>query len=127
MARSWKKNSNLNEALSHAWRGIYEATKLKSKLWIAFGCAGVALFLGVVMNVSGVALGLIVLASAVVIAGEMFNTSLEALEDIVFPEYREAVRRSKDLAAGGVLVLSIGAAVVAMVIFLPPILAFLVY
>lgn len=127
MERSWKKNSNLSEAFTHAWHGIEEAITVKSKLWLALSCAGAALLLGLVMNVSPTAMGLIVLASAVVIAGEMFNTSLEALEDIVFPEYREAVRRSKDLAAGGVLVLAGAAALVGVVIFLPPILAFLVY
>lgn len=67
------------------------------------------------------------LTSGVMVAAEMFNTSLEALEDIVFPEYREAVRRSKDLAAGAVLFLALSALVEGVLIFLPPILAFLVY
>lgn len=100
---------------------------MKSKLWIAFGCAVLALGAGVVLNVSGVALAGLVIASVMVIAGEMFNTALEALEDIVFPEYREAVRRSKDLAAGAVLVLSVGAGAVGLLILLPPLLHFLVY
>lgn len=100
---------------------------LKSKLWIAFGCGAAALLLGLVMKLSPVALAMIVLTSVVVIAAEMFNTALEALEDIIAPEYREAVRRSKDLAAGAVLVLACGAAAVALLLFLPSVSAFLLY
>jgi diacylglycerol kinase (ATP) len=106
---------------------VREAITIKSKIWIALISAVGALALAWLLGLSALAFALIVFISASVIAAEMFNTALEALEDIVSPEYREAVRRSKDLAAGAVLVLSLGAAGVGLLVFLPPIWAFLVY
>lgn len=111
----------------NAWRGIREVLFLKSKIWIALGAGTLALLGAWVFRLPPLAAGLILWMAAAIVSAEMFNTALEALEDIVFPEYREAVRRSKDLAAGAVLVLAAGAALVGVLIFLPPILAFLLY
>ncbi len=56
---------------------------------------------------------------------EAFNTALEALADAVHPERHEGVGRAKDVAAGGVLVAAIAAAVIGAAIFGPRILALL--
>ncbi len=53
------------------------------------------------------------LAIALVLALELVNSALEALVDHLHPEAHPEVRRVKDLAAGAVLVASIGAVIVA--------------
>ena len=53
---------------------------------------------------------------------KQFNSSIEALADLVSPEYNEAIKRTKDLAAGAVLILAISAAIVGLIIFIPKIL-----
>ncbi len=45
----------------------------------------------------------------------------EALADLVSPEYNEAIKRTKDLAAGAVLLMAIAAAIVGFIIFIPKI------
>lgn len=55
------------------------------------------------------------------ISAEAVNSSIEALADLVSPEYNEAIKRTKDLAAGAVLLMAIAAAIVGFVIFIPKI------
>ena len=56
-----------------------------------------------------------------VLAAEAVNSSIEALADLVSPEYNEAIKRTKDLAAGAVLLMAIAAAIVGFIIFIPKI------
>jgi len=57
--------------------------------------------------------GLVALTCAVILAAELFNTALEALCDHVSPEFQPAIKIAKDTAAGAVLILSVGALLVA--------------
>ncbi|MCF8248043.1 MAG: diacylglycerol kinase family protein [Saprospiraceae bacterium] len=68
---------------------------------------------------------LISLAIALVLAAEGFNTALEHLTDLVSPEYHSLAGKTKDVAAGAVLLAAIGAAAVGLLIFLPKIMALL--
>jgi diacylglycerol kinase (ATP) len=52
---------------------------------------------------------LVALASAAVLAAELFNTALERLVDHLHPTLHEQVRIVKDCAAGGVLLAALGA------------------
>ena len=54
-----------------------------------------------------------------VLAAEAVNSSIEALADLISPDYNEAIKRTKDLAAGAVLILAIAAAIVGLLIFIP--------
>lgn len=57
-----------------------------------------------------------------VLATEAINSSIETLCDLVSPEYHEAIKKTKDLAAGAVLLIAIAAAATGTVIFLPKII-----
>ena len=57
------------------------------------------------------------------LATEAVNSSIEAIADLVSPGYNEAIKRTKDLAAGAVLILAIAAAIVGLIIFVPKIIA----
>jgi diacylglycerol kinase (ATP) len=53
-----------------------------------------------------------------VLAAELFNTALEQLADRLHPEQHPQIRIAKDCAAAAVLVVSIGAIVVAAALLL---------
>ena len=57
-----------------------------------------------------------------VLAAEAVNSAIEALADRVSPGYDEAIKRTKDLAAGAVLLTAIAAAAVGLLIFIPKIM-----
>ena len=61
----------------------------------------------------------VIFAIGMVLAAEAVNSSIEALADLVSPDYNEAIKRTKDLAAGAVLILAIAAAIVGLLIFIP--------
>lgn len=59
----------------------------------------------------------LLLTFAAVLSAEAVNTSVERLCDRVSREHSELIRRSKDCAAGAVLILAVFAAVIGVVLF----------
>jgi diacylglycerol kinase (ATP) len=53
--------------------------------------------------------GVVILASAAVLAAELFNTAIEQLADHLHPKMHPAIRIVKDCAAAGVLLAVVGA------------------
>ena len=74
---------------------------------------------GMALGIDGAAWACIALCIAAVFAAECLNTAVEAVVDLVSPEYAELARRAKDCAAGAVLVCAAGAVCVAAAVFLP--------
>ena len=62
-----------------------------------------------------------ILCFAIVISGELFNTAIETVVDMVMPYKNEKAKIVKDISAGAVLVLAIGAAICGLIIFIPKI------
>ena len=57
-----------------------------------------------------------------VISAELMNTAIETLTDIAMPEKNPKAKLTKDVAAGGVLVMAIISVIVGLMIFVPKIL-----
>ena len=53
-----------------------------------------------------------------VIGAELINSAIELTIDIVMPQRNEKAKKAKDMAAGGVLVMSICAAIIGVIIFI---------
>jgi diacylglycerol kinase len=102
-----------------AIRGIRRAWQAEPTIRIQFVFLMVALLLGYFLEISAIEFGLLILISAMVIAAEIFNTSIETLTDLVSPEIHPLAERTKDMAAAGVLLSSIAAAIIGCIIFLP--------
>ena len=66
---------------------------------------------------------LIALAAAAVWTAEALNTALEFLADAAVAEFHPIVGRAKDVAAGGVLLSALGAAIVGVLVFGPHLFA----
>ncbi|MCP2042994.1 diacylglycerol kinase family protein [Pontibacter sp. HSC-36F09] len=62
---------------------------------------------------------LLILCIGMVWVAEIFNTSIETLTNLVSPEHNILAGKTKDLAAGAVLMAAITAAVVGLIIFIP--------
>lgn len=111
------------ESFVHAFRGVVRlfSGQANARLQAAAGAAVVAL--GLWLRISRRDWALLVLTIAAVLAAEAMNTALEALADRVAPEVHPLVAKAKDVAAGGVLLLALGAAVVGFLVLGPPLLA----
>lgn len=78
-----------------------------------------ALILGFALHISSTEWIAITIVIGLVFAFEAINSSIEALANLVSPEYNEAIKHTKDLAAGAVLLSALSALVVGLLIFIP--------
>jgi diacylglycerol kinase (ATP) len=79
---------------------------------------------GLFFSVSSTEWCLLVLAIAMVLCAEGMNTAIEYLTDLVSPNFHELAGKTKDVAAGAVLITAIGAIIVGCMVFLPKIWAY---
>ncbi|GGG98899.1 undecaprenol kinase [Parapedobacter pyrenivorans] len=56
---------------------------------------------------------------AIVLITELLNTAVEALVDLVSPDYHPLAKKAKDAAAGAVLIAAVFSAIIGCVIFCP--------
>lgn len=63
---------------------------------------------------------LLALTIGAVLIAEIINTVVEAIVDLLSPEWHERAKVAKDLAAGAVLVIAVAAIVVGLFILGPP-------
>ncbi len=99
------------ESLNCAIEGILWAARGERHVRYHLSAALAVVFLALFFKVSAMEFFLLVLAAVIVIFAELMNTAIEAVVDLVTDEYHELAKRAKDVAAGAVLVTSIGAIV----------------
>ncbi len=106
------------DAFAHAGRGIVVLLGDPHGR-IHAAAAVVVILLGLWLRISATDWALLVICMALVLAAEAINTALERVVDVVSPERHPLARDAKDLAAGGVLIASLGAAMVGLIVFVP--------
>lgn len=79
--------------------------------------------LGFTFKISLTEWAILVLCAGGVLAAEAINTSIESIVDLFHPERSDKAGRIKDIAAAGVLIMSISALIAGLLIFLPKVLA----
>ena len=62
---------------------------------------------------------MVALCCGAVLTAEAMNSAVEAIADLVSPEFHPLVKKAKDVAAAGVLMTAIAAAAAGLIIFLP--------
>jgi diacylglycerol kinase len=111
--------SNRMKSFVYAINGLKSFFNTEHNSWIHITAAITAIILGLVLKISKYEWCLLALAIGIVMAAEVFNTSIELLTDIASPEYNEMAKRVKDMSAGAVLIASIVALIIGVIIFIP--------
>lgn len=101
----------------HAGRGLAWAVSSQANLRVHLVAAAVVLIAAIVLRFSVIEFVALLLCFAIVIAAELFNTTLEVLIDYAWPEHHPMIGRAKDVAAAAVLVTAIGTAIVGVLLF----------
>ena len=112
----------LHQSFGYAFAGIIHAVRENRNLKIHFLIAIVVFALSLYLKVAYQDLAILIVLIVLVIAAEMINTSLEEMTDLITSEHRQEAKVAKDVAAGMVLVASIGAALVGALILGPYVL-----
>jgi diacylglycerol kinase (ATP) len=107
------------KSFAYAIDGIGFMLRTQHNAWLHAVATVAVITLAVVMNVSASDWRWLVAAMATVWVAETINTAVEYVCDVVSPGYNEAVKRAKDIAAGGVLLAAIGAFTIGVLTFLP--------
>ena len=108
-----------------AARGIAYAFATQRNLKIQLACALAAVAAGLALGISRAEWLAIVAAITIVAASEVVNTAVESVTDLASPDWHPLARAAKDAGAGAVLLASIGAAVIGLIVFAPPLAALL--
>ncbi len=108
-----------------AFRGLGYVLVREPSGRVHMACAVAVVLLGLALRVSAGEWAVLSLAMGSVMGAEALNTAIERLADRVSQEREEAIRIVKDAAAGGVLAISLGAALAALAIFGPKLWALL--
>ena len=102
-----------------AGRGLVTTVTSQHNAWIHMIAATLVVVLGLAVGLSLTDWKWLTLTITMVWFAETINTAFEYLCDVVSPEYNEAVKHAKDIAAAAVLICAIGAVVMGAMIFLP--------
>lgn len=73
----------------------------------------------VIFNLTAAEKAIVIGLCALVIGAELINTAIENAVNLSTAVFNMYAKRAKDAAAGAVLVLSIGAAICGLIIFIP--------
>jgi len=121
-----KQKYNLFESLSFAFRGIGRSIKKERNLKIHLGATILAILLGLLLKISSVEWLILLIFIVLVIAGEIFNSSIEACCDLLRFKLNLSYYETywiRNFSAGAVLVLAIGSLIAGIIIFLPKIIS----
>jgi len=115
----YKSFASIPRSFVYALQGLVFMLRSQPNAWVhllaTLGVCAVGLYFG--LN-RGEWLW-ICMAVVLVWSAEAFNTALEQLADALHPQRDPGIGRAKDLAAGAVLIATIGAAVIGGVVFWP--------
>jgi diacylglycerol kinase (ATP) len=103
----------------YAFQGILFLIKTERNPIIYLVVTFLVVLTGFFYHLSNIEWSIITLSISVVWMAEALNTAIELLSDEISEEKRERLGRAKDVAAGGVLLVAIGAVIVGVLIFLP--------
>ena len=110
--------SGFMRGFAYAFSGIGHTIATQRNMKVHLVVAVIALILCAVLQCTVTEWALVITFIALVFAAEIFNTAIEAMIDLVSPEYSLKAKFAKDAAAGAVLVLAIAAVVVGLIIYI---------
>ena len=116
------KSKKLINSFKYAGEGIISSLKTECNMKVHVFIMLLVILAGVLLKISRDEWIKCIICFAIVISGELFNTAIETVVNIVMPYRNEKAKLAKDISAGGVLVLAIGAAIIGLIIFVPKVI-----
>lgn len=106
-------------SLKNAYAGLVWAFSTQPNFRVHAACSFLALILSFFLRISRVEFAVILFTIMFGIVGELLNTAVEAVTDLVTKEWREEAKIAKDVSAGMMLFIALGSLGVALIIFAP--------
>ena len=119
------RSKNILYSFKYAFEGIITSIGTERNMKIHVTIGTLVIILGFLLKISQLEWFIIIMLIAAVISAELFNTAIEVVVDMITLEKNENAKRAKDIAAGAVLTVAIGAAIIGLMIFVPKIIVLL--
>ena len=110
------------KSFKYAFSGLVFAFRHNQNMRIHVLSAIVVIILSFIFHISAFEMGILGVMILLVLCTEMINTSIEEMTDLISKEHSKEAKIAKDVAAGMVLLTSIGAVIVGLLVFFPYIL-----
>lgn len=107
------------QSFIHAFRGIGTLVKTQHNVWIHLFVTIGVVAISFLFELSGLEWSLIIMAIITVWLAEALNTAVEFISDTITEEHHPLIGKAKDVAAGGVLIVSIGATLIGTIVYWP--------
>lgn len=105
------------KSFTYALNGVWGILASGPNMLIMLVAIAVVVVAGLYFRIAPTEWALVTVAIAMVMVAEAFNTAIEKLTDLVKPERDPRAGLIKDLAAGGVLLAAVAAAVIGVLVF----------
>ena len=114
------KQPSFFRSVAYAWSGLVYMflTQRNARLHLIGALAAIAL--ATWLKIDSTRWAILLLTIGAVCAGETINTTVEALVDLLSPEWHERAKVAKDVSAGAVLLLAVTAIAVGLIVLGPP-------
>lgn len=109
-------------SIQNAWAGMKWAFKTQPNYRIHFFLSALALVGSYILKVSYTEFLIVLLLIFLGVMMEAINTAIEQTTDAIDKEWREDIKLAKDVSAAAMLIFSLGALIIAAIIFIPKVL-----
>ncbi len=110
------------KSFGYALEGIINTIQSELNFRIHIAMTIIAVFLGFLLAISIIEWIIMLLLIGSILSAELINTAIETLADYISTDHNKHIKKVKDAVAGAVLILAIGAVIIALIIFIPKIL-----
>ena len=107
------------KSVKTAINGIMIVAKEEHNAWLHIIATLLIIIIASRLNITAIEVSLLIFAIGLVWTCETFNSAIEALADEVSGEYSAGIKKTKDIAAGAVLISSLTALAIGLLIVLP--------
>lgn len=121
---AWRTNDigprHWSKKFAAAGAGLWFGLQTQTSFWVHVPVTIAVVIVAAWLRLGSSQWALLVLCVGSVIGSELMNSAIEELVRVVHPEHDVRIGRSLDMAAAGVLVVSIAAVVIGMIVIGPP-------
>lgn len=111
------------KSISYALKGLVHLIKTENSIKAQLFFGALVTVLGFVYHISNIEWIAQIICIALVLTAESLNTAAEELANFIHPEYHKKIGVIKDIAAGAVAFAGIFAIIVALIIYIPKMIA----
>lgn len=122
MNKMTEERKKIINSFKYAFEGIKSSLRTERNIKIHFSMMILVIVAGILLDISTYEWMICIILFGMVIGGELVNTAIEEVTDLVTTEINPKAKLAKDIAAGAVLIMAITSAIIGLIIFIPKII-----